>query len=52
MYGYQWATDKGGHVLDKPEGGLDHLLDAVRYVGMSKLTKKEENKGKYVISIR
>lgn len=52
MYGYQWGVDRGGHVLDKPEGGLDHLMDAVRYVGMSKLTKREENKGKYTISIR
>lgn len=52
MYGYQWAIDKGGNVLDKPEGGLDHCIDAARYVAMSKLTKREENKGKYTISIR
>jgi hypothetical protein len=52
MYGYQWASDKSGYVTDVPEGGLDHLLDAARYVGLMKLTKKAENSGKYVISIR
>ena len=51
LYGYQWAVDKGGNVLDKPEGGLDHLIDAARYVSMMKLTKKQENKGKYTISV-
>lgn len=51
MYGYQWATDKGGNVLDKPEGGLDHLIDAARYCCMMKLIKKQENKGKYAITI-
>ena len=28
---YLWATDKNGKSLRKPEGGLDHALDAVRY---------------------
>jgi len=52
MYSYQYATDKHGYVTDIPEGGLDHLLDAARYVAMMKLTQKATNKGKYVISIR
>ena len=52
MYSYQYATDKHGYVTDTPEGGLDHLLDAARYVAMMKLTQKATNKGKYVISIR
>jgi len=52
MYAYQYATDKYGYVTDTPEGGLDHLLDAARYVAMMKLTQKATNKGKYVISIR
>jgi phage terminase large subunit len=52
MYAYQYATDKHGYVTDTPEGGLDHLLDAARYVAMMKLTQKATNKGKYVISIR
>lgn len=52
LYSYQWATDKYGIVLDKPEGGLDHLIDGLRYVAMSKLSIKQQNKGKYSISIR
>lgn len=52
MYSYQYATDKHGYVTDTPEGGLDHLLDAARYVAMMRLTQKATNKGKYVISIR
>jgi len=28
---YLWATDKDGKILNVPEGGLDHCLDAVRY---------------------
>ena len=52
MYAYQYATDKHGYITDTPEGGLDHLLDAARYVGMMRLTQKATNKGKYVISIR
>ena len=52
LYSYQWATDKYGIVLDKPEGGLDHLIDAVRYVAMSKLSIKQQNKGKYTLTIR
>lgn len=52
MYAYQYATDKHGYITDTPEGGLDHLLDAARYVAMMRLTQKATNKGKYVISIR
>lgn len=51
MYAYQYATDKYGYVTDNPEGGMDHLLDAARYVGMMKLTQKAQTKGKYAISI-
>ena len=51
MYAYQYATDKHGYVTDTPEGGLDHLLDALRYVGMMKLSQKAQSKGKYAISI-
>jgi len=28
---YMWQTDKNGHLMTTPEGGEDHLLDAVRY---------------------
>ena len=52
LYAYEWATDKYGIQLDKPQGGLDHLIDAMRYVAMSRLSIKEENKGKYTLSFR
>ena len=52
MYGYQYATDKHGYTTDTPEGGLDHLLDAARYVAMMKLTQKAVRKGNYAITIR
>lgn len=52
MYGYQYASDKYGYVTDTPEGGLDHLLDAARYVGMMKLTQKATKRGTYAITIR
>ena len=52
LYSYQWATDKYGIQLDKPEGGLDHLIDGLRYVAMSKLSLKQQNKGKYIFTIK
>ena len=52
LYSYQWMTDKNGYVLDKPEGGLDHAIDAIRYVAMSRLSIKEQSKGIYAINIR
>ena len=52
MYGYQYASDKYGYVTDTPEGGLDHLLDAARYVGMMRLTQKATKRGTYAITIK
>jgi phage terminase large subunit len=51
MYAYQYITDKNGYVTDRPEGGLDHLIDAARYGCMMKLSVKAQAKGKYAISI-
>ena len=28
---YLWQTDKDDKIINKPEGGNDHLLDALRY---------------------
>ena len=28
---YLWKEDKDGRILNDPEGGFDHALDAVRY---------------------
>jgi phage terminase large subunit len=52
IYGYQYAEDRGGYVTDTPEGGLDHLLDAMRYVAMMKLSIKSQAKGNYAITVR
>lgn len=52
MYSYQWAVDKHQHTTDVPEGGLDHCIDAARYVAMMKLSYKASNQGKYVIRIK
>lgn len=29
--GYLWITDKNGKIINEPEGGFNHLMDAVRY---------------------
>ena len=52
LYAYEWATDKYGIQLDKPQGGLDHAIDSLRYLAMSRLSIREQNKGKYVLSFR
>jgi len=52
FYSYQWSVDKHNHVTDKPEGGLDHLIDAARYGCMMRLSNKATAAGKYVISVR
>lgn len=52
IYSYEWDTDRFGKQLDKPNGLNDHLLDAIRYIGMMRLSQKANVKGKYVISVR
>lgn len=51
MYAYEYITDKYGYVTDKPQGGLDHAIDAARYACMMMLSEKAKNKGQYAISI-
>jgi phage terminase large subunit len=51
MYAYQYITDTYGYVTDKPEGGLDHAIDAARYACMMKLSVKAQRKGTYAISV-
>lgn len=33
---YMWMTDRDGNLINKPEGGNDHCMDAIRY-GMESL---------------
>lgn len=48
--GYRWDCDKDGRPLrpERPKGGEDHGIDAVRYVCLSKLAKPQY--GKYYVS--
>lgn len=39
---YLWATDKQGKILNEPEGGLDHALDAIRYAFTSLAPKQDD----------
>ena len=52
MYSYQYAVDKHSHVTDKPEDGLDHLIDAARYACMMRLSHKATTVGQYHIRVR
>ena len=45
--GYKWATDKNGDVLNTPVKVNDHLVDAVRYLCLNKLSINHS--GKYYI---
>jgi phage terminase large subunit len=44
---YKWVTDKNGNVLNTPVKVNDHLLDAVRYLCLNKLSVNHS--GKYYI---
>ena len=44
---YKWATDKNGDVLNTPVKVNDHLVDAVRYLCLNKLSINHS--GKYYI---
>lgn len=52
LYGYEWLKDKNGIQLDKPQDFNNHAIDALRYLAMSRLSIKQQNKGKYVLSFR
>lgn len=45
---YVWDIDKQGNKMNKPKGGLDHLIDGWRYHEMETLGMNR-NKGKYAI---
>ena len=52
LYSYEWIRDKNGVQLDKPQDFNNHAIDALRYLAMSRLSIKQQNKGKYVLSFR
>jgi phage terminase large subunit len=52
MYGYEWETDRFGKQLDRAVDFNNHLIDAMRYAGMMRLSNVGTSKGKYIISIK
>jgi phage terminase large subunit len=52
FYSYEWESDRFGKQLDKPNDFNNHLIDAVRYGAMMRLSQKATAVGKYIISVR
>ena len=52
LYSYEWMKDKNGIQLDKPQDFNNHAIDALRYLAMSRLSIKQQNKGKYTLSFK
>lgn len=40
---YLWMTDKNGKIVNEPDGGFDHTMDAIRYALESYKSNNEEN---------
>ena len=51
FYSYEWETDRYGVQTDRPIDFNNHLLDAMRYIGMMRLSNVATSKGKYVITV-
>lgn len=43
---YRWAKDREGRALNAPEDIMNHAIDALRYIGLNKLSQFE-NSGNY-----
>lgn len=43
---YRWAKDREGRSLNAPEDIMNHAIDALRYIGLNKLSQYE-NSGNY-----
>lgn len=50
FYSYEWKQDGNNHVTDQPSKGLDHLIDAVRYLALMRLGSGQR-KGNYAINL-
>ena len=42
---YQWGKDRDGNMTNKPEDKNNHGIDAIRYVGLAKLSNHREVRG-------
>lgn len=45
MRSYQWGKDRDGNMTNKPEDRNNHGIDAIRYVGLAKLSEHREARG-------
>jgi len=50
FYSYVYAKDKNDVLLNTPQGGYDHAIDACRYIASWRLSNKKRNYGSYTIS--
>lgn len=46
LKGYCWDVDKEGKHMNKPADGMDHAIDAARYLFMAKLGIKKPTEKK------
>lgn len=49
LQNYQWMKDKDGSKINKPIDAFNHGIDALRYLFMSKMGKKNNNKTPFYI---
>lgn len=52
LQNYQWLKDKEGNKMNVATDAFNHALDAVRYLFISKLNKKNENRTPFIIGGR
>jgi phage terminase large subunit len=52
FFSYSWKKDKGGEATNEPEDFNNHGVDACRYVTMMTMSKKQQSRGTYNITVR
>ena len=52
FFSYSWKKDKAGESTNEPEDFNNHGVDACRYVTMMTMSKKQQSRGTYNITVR
>lgn len=52
LQNYQWLKDREGNKINVPIDAFNHMIDAIRYLFISKLNKKNENRTPFIIGSR
>jgi len=52
LQNYQWLKDREGNKINVPIDAFNHAIDAIRYLFISKLNKKNENRTPFIIGSR